>query len=71
MVKSRRLGLRDLGDRDIIGGPSDVLAALSGCAFAAVLKEGFVVTWVSWQDSTKVQVTLEGVDRSIPRERKC
>ena len=32
-------------------------------AFAAILKEGTVVTWGSWQDSNKVQVTLEGVDK--------
>ena len=30
-------------------------------AFAAVLKEGSVVTWGSWQDSNKLQVTLKGV----------
>ena len=31
-------------------------------AFAAVLKDGSVVTWGSGQDSNKVQVTLIGVD---------
>ena len=30
---------------------------------AAVLKEGSVVTWGSWHESNKVQVTLRGVDR--------
>ena len=32
-------------------------------AFAAVLKEGSVATWGSWQDSNMVQVTLEVVDQ--------
>ena len=59
------------GDRDIVGDPNDVQAALRGVdevysikgAFAAVLKEGSVVTWGSWHESNKVQVTLRGVDR--------